>query len=285
MAHNEFTILEKLIILLDDPRNDIFLHIDKKANNFLESNFRHLVKYSDLFLCDRMPISWGGFSQIRCELELLKESTKQPHVYYHLISGVDLPIKTQNEIHAFFEMNSGKEFISYDPRSFSENFSERIQYFHFFQEYLGHRKEKDLYFYVNKLSLKIQQLIGINRIKSSNLEYKKGVNWFSITQDLAEYLVSQQKNIKSQYEYTKAADEIFLNTIAWNSIFRKTISDDSLRLIDWKRGKPYIFRKEDYETLMNSNALWARKFSEQTDPVIIDLIFQHCKPKTFSKSY
>ena len=34
MAHNEFYILEKLLKLIDDERNDIYLHIDKKAKNF-----------------------------------------------------------------------------------------------------------------------------------------------------------------------------------------------------------------------------------------------------------
>ena len=29
MAHNNFYILEKLLHLLDDPRNDIYVHIDK----------------------------------------------------------------------------------------------------------------------------------------------------------------------------------------------------------------------------------------------------------------
>lgn len=34
MAHNNFYILEKLLILLDDPRNDIYIHIDKKVSKF-----------------------------------------------------------------------------------------------------------------------------------------------------------------------------------------------------------------------------------------------------------
>ena len=34
MAHNNFYILEKLLHLLDDPRNDIYVHIDKKVSEF-----------------------------------------------------------------------------------------------------------------------------------------------------------------------------------------------------------------------------------------------------------
>ena len=34
MSHNDFYILEKLLRLLDDRRNDIYVHIDKKVKNF-----------------------------------------------------------------------------------------------------------------------------------------------------------------------------------------------------------------------------------------------------------
>lgn len=36
MAHNQWDVLEQLLRALDDPRNDIFLHIDKKTTHPLE---------------------------------------------------------------------------------------------------------------------------------------------------------------------------------------------------------------------------------------------------------
>lgn len=38
IAHNEFDLLQKLISVLDDERNDIFIHIDKKVH-FIERIF------------------------------------------------------------------------------------------------------------------------------------------------------------------------------------------------------------------------------------------------------
>ncbi len=32
MAHNDWSLLSKLLRCIDDPRNDIFIHIDKKAS-------------------------------------------------------------------------------------------------------------------------------------------------------------------------------------------------------------------------------------------------------------
>ena len=35
MAHNQFDILEKLLIMLDHERNDIYIHIDRKSGFFV----------------------------------------------------------------------------------------------------------------------------------------------------------------------------------------------------------------------------------------------------------
>ena len=35
----------------------------------------------------------------------------------------------------------------------------------------------------------------------------------------------------------------------------------SLRLIDWKRGAPYVWTNDDKEQIMSSDDLFARKFS------------------------
>jgi len=46
-----------------------------------------------------------------------------------------------------------------------------------------------------------------------------------------------------------------------------------MRKIDWNRGTPYTWLKKDYEELINSEFLFARKFSETVDSEIIDKIF------------
>ena len=43
MAHNNWKILEKLLILLDDKRNDIYLHIDLKSDFIDFSSMRAVI--------------------------------------------------------------------------------------------------------------------------------------------------------------------------------------------------------------------------------------------------
>ena len=37
IAHNEYPVLEVLLSMLDDERNDIYLHIDKRATELFQS--------------------------------------------------------------------------------------------------------------------------------------------------------------------------------------------------------------------------------------------------------
>lgn len=275
MAHNNFHVLEKLISLLDDPRNDIYVHFDKKAKNVHEKEFK--TKNSGLYFIKRINVYWGGFSQIKCELLLLKAAYKKNYDYYHLISGVDLPLKTKDYIHEFFNKNKGKEFIHFDQYQYDTTNNEKIMFYHFIQD-TPNIKIKN---YIRIKLLVIQKLIGINRIKSVNTEFQKGANWFSITDNFAGYILSKEKWIKKVFKLTRCADEIFVQTLAWNSIFRENLYNKDfnnnylscMRYIDWNRGNPYIWRNKDYDELINSEYLFARKFDYNKDKEIINRIY------------
>ncbi len=271
MAHNNLSILEKTLKLLDDDRNDIYLHIDKKVKKFNYSYFQKILKKSRIIFINRMDVRWSDYSQIKCELNLLKEAIKTEHKYYHLLSGVDMPIKNQNMIHNFFN-KTNKEFIHFRNHNSFNDRIDRINYYHlFFKNARSNSKIKIIFSQkMHSICLKIQKLLRINRIKKSNINnYRDGANWFSITHDLAKYVVSLEKEIHNKYRYTYCADEIFLQTIVYNSKFYDNLylyEDDNYdsikRLIDWNRGSPYSFKPEDYNEIINSNNFFVRKIED-----------------------
>ena len=275
MCHDNFELLQKLLILLDDEQNDIYLHIDKKAKIFDRRKLFSSVKKSTLTLVKRVKVNWGGYSQIKVELLLLKEATKVEHSYYHLLSGVDLPLKTQSEIHRFFEENVGKEFVSVDNLTKNEDFFNRIGRYYFFQDFIGRNKgyRSALLETMESISLSIQGFFHVKRKAYENTEIFKGTNWFSITHEVAVYTLSKEKEIRKCFGYGLCADELFLQTVVMNSRFCNHLVNDSLRYIDWERGKPYTFSDEDYQLLISSNKLFARKFDYEKSPGIVDQIF------------
>lgn len=276
IAHEKFDQLIILLQMLDHDRNDIYLHIDKKVKKFPQKEISNCLVHSQLFWVERQEVSWGSFSQIKCELSLLSEAVhNNNYEYLHLLSGVDLPIKTQEYIHSFFSRNAGKEFIDIEG-GHEEEYIDRCKYYWIFREKLGRKSEfkieKIFYLLIEKLFLKIQKILGINRIPE-DLTIKKGANWFSITGEFAKYVVQNKKYWSQIFEYSLCADELFIQTVAYNSKFINNIYENgNMRLIDWVRGNPYIFKEEDFEIIKDSSNLFARKFDNEIDNTIISLI-------------
>lgn len=274
MCHNNLEILEKLVHLLDDPRNDIYIHVDRKAGSLAQWRGRIHTDSASLTFTKRISVNWGGFSQIHAELILLEAAAAKKHAYYHLLSGADLPIKTQDDIHFFFECHHGAEFIGIDEADRTNDlFSQRLQYYRYFQDHIGRRTGLHIACleYLENFSLAIQKIAKVNRMRQDFSPYK-GPNWFSITHQMALYVLSQKDFIHSHFKYTLGCDELFLQTLAMNSPYAENVVNNTLRYIDWHRGSPYTFRSEDFDLLISSGKLFARKFDENTDVEIVEKI-------------
>lgn len=285
-AHKVDKTLNSLLCLIDDARNDIFLHLDKKNKSFRVTDLYQLKK-SRLFITDRVSISWGGYSQIRAEMTLFETAAKEGiYAYYHLISGQDLPIKTQDEIHTFFDRNQGKEFIHFQYENFT--FHKRISYYYFLQDYLDiGRGEYNvilrIFRYLQSGIVFIQKILNIDR--SRGISYQKGANWASVTDDFVRCLIANKEWIKQHFKYTFCADEIYKQTITitcnfTDRLYVKEFNNDCksmVRCIDWKRGSPYTWVKSDLNEILKSDCMFARKFDCDKDNDIIELLVKMLK--------
>ncbi len=287
LAHKNFGQLRKLIELLDDPRNDIFVHVDAKAKDFNPAEWHDATRHSTLtILPDRIRVNWGGVSIMRSELALLKAATGAGRYdYYHLLSGMDMPIKPQKEVHRFFDEHQGQEFLNL--WTLKKSTLSRFRYYSIFPEGEGRFRTR----IVNHIFKGLQMAVGfrINR----GVDFHFGSQWFSITDDLARYVVKNEGWLERVFRRTTTCDEIFLATLVCNSPFRnklfvpqpvknqKEVNLANMRFIDWSRGEsirhPWTFRADDMPLLESVPHLWARKFDENVDSEIIDKLFKRLK--------
>ena len=195
-----------------------------------------------------------------------------------------MPLKTPKEITDFLA-NDNRIFLHYSKICDTEKVQDYYKYYHFLQKklFIVNRKHCfSWYKLINKMLLLGQKIIGINRCKDG-IEIKKGANWFSIPSDAAEYVIKNERWIIERFDKTRSGDELFLQTLFFNSRFKKRIFrfkeddcyDSCLRYIDWKRGNPYVFLSNDYDEIINSNMLFARKFDWNVDNEIIIKIYEH----------
>lgn len=197
------------------------------------------------------------------------------HSYYHLLSGVDYPLKSQDFIHHFFQEHNRSEFIQFDKTAIEKrNFQDRIRYYYFFQDIIGRNKGRwpALCYKIQVVLLFLQKKLHVNRIKKYTFRFYKGAQWFSITHNLAEYLLQHEKEIRRIFRWSFCTDEIFLQTFAMQSPYKTNIVNDYLRYIDWERGNPYTFTDADYDELRSSDKLFARKFDEMKSAKVVNKI-------------
>ncbi len=288
LAHNNYYILERLIKLLDDERNDIFIHIDKKIKNFDESAFQRFVSKSSLvFVKPRIDVKWGHVTFVEAEFILFRSAYEfGNYTYYHLISGVDLPIKSQDYIHSFFSENHGKEFLGISTDSMRD-VAYKVTKIHVSTSFYKLQRLwlRKILFFIDRSFAFIQHLVGYNVVKLDKaFSLSKGPNWVSITHDFVELLLSKESECLRIYKHSVCPDEIFIHTVLHNSAFKNklyNITDEYLgcmRLIDWKRGNPYIFQQSDFNEIMSSDRIFARKFDEK-DLKIVDMIFEKLSAK------
>ncbi|WP_196805730.1 glycosyltransferase [Butyrivibrio sp. WCD2001] len=280
MAHNDFESLQYLFKAIDDIRNDIYLHIDKKTSYVDYNEIRSWVSESQLFFTPRIDVRWGHTSFTECELLLLKEATaKEQYHYYHLLSGIDYPLKSQDEIHNYL-FDKNEEFISYYHNGErGEDFMYKLKYYHVFKKWDGKGvfdgagKKAAFMRWLHEFEWKLvsfEERRGIDRTKKlQGIDIVKGDNWFSITDDFARYIVSQKRKILRDYWLTSCSDEFFVGTIAMNSQFKDRVVNTNLRLIDWDRGSPYEFCYGDKDELVASDAFFARKISYTNQPQLV----------------
>lgn len=68
IAHTRFNQVLKLLQLLDDTNNDIYVHIDKKVSNALDI-FQNVLKpsmqKSSIYFVNQHSVVWGGRVKLR----------------------------------------------------------------------------------------------------------------------------------------------------------------------------------------------------------------------------
>lgn len=282
IAHHHFDMLQRLIAALDSEHADFYIHINKSVPNVDEKSILSSAVKSRAQIFRKYKITWGADTQIRCELFLMEQAAKEHYDYYHLLSGVDIPLRTGDEILRFFETQE-KSFLEVKQEADLTGTLDRVRYYYPFQPLIGRQKrDRGLkYALLDQLdyeSVKIQKLLHVDRTKHAPFAYCRGGNWFSITHDLLALALEKKKLIRKYFYSTMNADELFLQCVAMASPLKERIITQNLRLVDWVRTEhggcsPHTFTMEDWDMLTCSDKLFARKFDPDIDRNVIDALY------------
>jgi hypothetical protein len=276
LAHTNPEQIKLLIDNLDYLQStSFFIHIDAKSR--IEKRLKILLgKGSNIFfVSERVNVFWGGFSQVEATLNLLRLAYNYykgtSKVYFHLISGMDFPIKSNAFIYDFYEKNYGTQYIEYNElpyKGWSNNGGiDRLKYYWFMDDM--DRKES------HKLYLVQKELNIINKHYSVKHRYYGGSQWWSITIDCIKYILDKTVNhsVIDMFKRTFCADEIFFHTMILKSQ-KFNVCNNNMRYIDWISGPDYpkTLDMSDINKINLSGNLFARKINSLSTPDIINYL-------------
>lgn len=280
MAHDNPDQLIRLLKQLDWSMNDIYLHLDKRSTCFDFGVIGSAVVNANLFIYSKYRVYWGDISQTKCQIYLLKQAVSTYHDYYHLLSGKDFPLKSHEEIRCFFEANIGKNFVHFETLiPTNKHNCAHYFWFHSILNRVNHSITKKTLRTLQNISISVQDKLQIKP------ELYAGANWFSITHELASDFLRDRRKVLREVRFVQCSDEFVLQTYIMKLskkpyIFYKIAENDYtsiVRAIDWNRGNPYVWRASDYDELVESGCMFARKIDTSVDSRLIDYLEIHNK--------
>lgn len=276
IAHKNQHQLLRLIERLRHPQFDFYIHLDKKAPL---SEFDQLREDEQLKLIrNRARVNWGGNSLLKAITNSLEEvvSLNKGYGYIHLLSAQDYPLMPATAIYDYFKSRPNRNFISYDISGNSPWWQlarQRYEQYHF----------TDFNFKGKYLLQKIINAITPTRKFPGGLPLYGGSNstWWTITEPCGQYIINTLNNDKKLTRFLKycwCTDEFVIASLIMNSPFQRQTVNDNLRYLDWSEGKPSpkLLDLPDFESIKNSEMMFARKFDLTLQPEIMDKIDKTC---------
>lgn len=273
IAHHEFEILQALVSALDVDSNDIYIHFDKKVKRIPELVAGKARLY---ILGNRIDVRWGHVSQIVCEYALFEASFNNEQYYtrYHLISGTHIPLKKQIDIMRFFQESPDIEFLNFLETSEYEK-DLKLRRYHFF---LKHFRSSNLVLQrcVQLLWRGILKIQFIFNVRCAKIDVGfKASNWVSLTEKAVAYILTEKMNILERFEYSFCGDEFFIPYLLEKQKDTFVVEGDKHLLFnEFEGATPRTITSDDYNFLIESKYLFARKFSRDHIDVVHKILNQ-----------
>ncbi len=269
-AYNHFEHLDRLIDFLDDPDVWFYVYVDAKVD--VPDSLKSVKTANPTKILHSRRVEWGDQSQIITELELFAEAYENDEIeWFHLISGTDFPLRSAKEILRFYEEATDVDcFMETEP--IPAHFADRVEIYHF-----GVRRPSELGGFISNIHSKFRALqirMGIKRKAPVKSGFMYGSNWVDLRRNAVKTLLEDRDMILRSTKYTQIANEIYKQTFLHGRGLR--IVNDNLRYIDWSacQPSPKSLGADDYDVVMKSGKLFARKFDAEDSPLLRDKILE-----------
>ena len=257
----------RLVRRLASDQAVFLLHVDRRASSEVDASIRRGTSdVADVYFLERHRCYWAGFGVVEATLGAFDHLLERDVAFTHavLLSGQDYPLRPPDVIERFFQYEEGRTFMKCEPLPatfWTEGGLPRIEHW-----YLVSRR-------------RVRVRVPWRRRIPGGLAPYGGETWGAFARPMAEYIrefVQRSPGYVRFFKHVLHANELFFQTIMMNSQLAETVVQDDLRYIDWSIDPgPAVLSTGDFERLIDSGKLFARKFDLDFDSVILDRLDTH----------
>lgn len=266
-AHKYPEQVVRLIRRLASDRAIFVVHVDRRASDDVDAAIRKGTRgVADVHFVARNRCYWAGFGVVEATLGAFDYLLERDVAFTHavLLSGQDYPLHPPEAIERFFQGEKERTFMKCAPLPtpfWTEGGLSRIEHW-----YLLSRR-------------RVRVRVPWRRKIPGALKPYGGETWGSFAMPMASYIrdfVRHNPRYVRFFRHVLHANELFFQTIMMNSQLADTVVQDDLRYIDWSVDPgPAVLRTSDFEQMVDSGKLFARKFDLVVDGAILDLLDAH----------
>jgi hypothetical protein len=268
--------VSRLIERIYSPSDYFYVHVDRRNEGALLKYGRRpweqwrtlLPKYPNVFLDSKYKTPRCSFKMVEAILDVMNCCRGSDYDYFVNLTGQCYPIKPMSEIRDELERRS-TAYMEYFKLPSSD---------HWKNEKGGLRRIR--YYYIasgdNRSWIQIPRL---NWELPCGLQPYGGGYMYILPRRFIEHIldyVSNHPEIMSYYKYSWMSGEMFFQTIIMNSTLRSDVIDDNRWYVRWGptpgHGHPLTLGKNDFNEVIRSDKLFARKFDITVDSDVLDLI-------------
>ena len=316
IAHNHPELLAKTIGKLHSENAWFYIHVDKKSDQSLFEEQLSSIGARIKFVEERKSIFWMGYSMVAAGLELMKLARRSLVLgnsdvdYFILLSGVDYPIKSNQEIEEALLESGSKNFLMYWKLHDLPQWLYKVHDYHYLDSRWHNQRAAPVFFgkmrmpfyRIERVRHWVHRLLPKRKLPLGLVPYG-GSQWWMLTTAAVEYILDfleKAPEVGRFFRFTHSPDELMIQTILMNSRFKDSVhgKEDydafidawknngdpdfvtdcarnfNLRYIDWDpvREFPSILDERDYPAIQKSSCLFARKFDPIRSEMLIDIL-------------
>jgi len=279
-VYSQPKLLGRILNVLSSDNHHFFIHVDAKTSDY-NSFIKETKDIKNVhFILPRINVYHGTISQVYAIKALLSAAleNKVKIDFFHLISGQDYPLRSNEQFDNFFE-NTDKSFMYFDSGEFlasmQNEYQRCVNEFHFNN--------------THSIVSRIYERLRVGKFLKPF--YKRplipglygGWDWFSWNKQTANFVnqtLNNDPDYLERFNHTASPTEHIFSTLLHPRLQELGIEDQNpLRYVSWHPHReiqttyrPYNLNELDYESVINSTCFFCRKVDEKESARLLNMI-------------